>query len=340
MYKLFFISFLSVFIITISTTAFEDSNPKKDLKIVYNFDSMQFELQLDYCNSYDSFTINKLYSEKKIESIYHKNLIINKDHVKNHVLVNIKTKPIKPLKIKQSYEKSELISYNLDFTDTIGFKNFSTAKQNFIKTLLPQISYENQKILLERKYLFNVKKALFNDKTLTNQDLNYLRKIAKKYKIKTNNKHKIDIIDQLLISVDIIPNSIVLAQAANESGWGTSRFAKKYNAFFGEYTYDFSQGVIPLQREEGKKHLVKAFASSDKSVESYFKNINTHHAYEKFRLTRKLMRDKNNFSNINLLVETLDTYAEDDKYIETIGLIIQSNKLYEFDIFIYTPSIS
>ena len=105
MYKLFFISFLSVFITTISTTAFEDSNPKKDLKIVYNFDSRQFELQLDYCNSYDSFTINKLYSEKKIESIYPNHLIINKDYVKNHVLVNIKTKPIKPLHIKQSYEK-------------------------------------------------------------------------------------------------------------------------------------------------------------------------------------------------------------------------------------------
>ena len=167
-----------------------------------------------------------------------------------------------------------------------------------------------------------------------------MNKIAKKYKIKINNKHKIDLVNQLLISIDIIPNSIVLAQAANESGWGTSRFAKEYNALFGEYTYDFSKGVIPLKREAGKKHLVKAFSSYDNSVKSYFKNINTHYAYEKFRLTRKLMRDKNNFSNINLLVERLNTYAEDNNYVETISSIIESNKLFQFDIINYTPSKS
>jgi len=98
--------------------------------------------------------------------------------------------------------------------------------------------------------------------------------------------------------------------------------------------------VIPLKREEGKKHLVKAFSSYNSSVESYFKNINTHYAYEKFRLTRKLMRDKNIFSNINLLVERLNTYAEDDSYVETISSIIESNKLYQFDIINYTPSKS
>ena len=179
-----------------------------------------------------------------------------------------------------------------------------------------------------------------NKKTLTNQELSYLRKISNKYKVKSDNKHKIDLIDDLLISVDIIPNSIVLAQAANESGWGTSRFAKEYNAIFGEYTYDFNKGVIPLKREEGKKHLVKAFTSYNKSVESYFKNINTHYAYEGFRSLRKLMREKNNFSNVDLLVSTLDSYAEDEKYIKTINLIIKTNKLDQFDRIIYNHSES
>ena len=179
-----------------------------------------------------------------------------------------------------------------------------------------------------------------NKKTLNNRNLAYLKKIAKKYKIKISNKHKIDLVNELLITIDIIPNSIVLAQAANESGWGTSRFAKEYNALFGEYTYDFSKGVIPLKREEGKRHLVKAFSSYDNSVESYFRNINTHYAYEKFRLTRKVMRDKNNFSNINLLVQKLNTYAEDNNYVETITSIIESNKLSQFDVFNYTPSKS
>ena len=335
MYKIFLISFLSVFITTISTTAFEDSNTN-DIKLNYKLNARQFELQLDYCNSFDSFIINKLYSEKKIELNYLDNIVKKKDRV----IVNIKTKPINTLIIEQSYEAANIGSFNLVFIDAFNFENFSNSKQDFIKTLLPLISYENQKILLERKNLFNIKEALVNEKTLNNRDLIYLNKIAKKYKIKINNKHKIDLVNQLLIFIDIIPNSIVLAQAANESGWGTSRFAKEYNALFGEYTYDFSKGVIPLKREEGRKHLVKAFSSYDNSVKSYFRNINTHYAYEKFRLTRKLMRDKNNFSNINLLVERLNTYAEDNNYVETISSIIESNKLSQFDIINYTPSKS
>ena len=335
MRKVFLISFLSVFITTISTTAFEESNIN-DIKLVYKLNTRQFELWLDYCNSYDSFIINKLYSEKKIELIYLDNLIKKK----NRVIVNIKSKPLNILIIEQGYETAKISSFNLDFVDTFNLENFSSSKQDFIKTLLPLISYENQTILLERNNLFNIKEALVNKKTLNNQDLVYLKKIAKKYKIKISNKHKIDLVNQLLISIDIIPNSIVLAQAANESGWGTSRFAKEYNALFGEYTYDFSKGVIPLKREEGKKHLVKAFSSYDNSIKSYFRNINTHYAYEKFRLTRKLMRDKNNFSNINLLVERLNTYAEDNNYVETISSIIESNKLSQFDVINYTPSKS
>ena len=261
MYKVFLISFLSVFITTISTTAFEDSNTN-DIKLVYKLNDRQFELQLDYCNSFDSFIINKLYSEKKIELNYLDNLIKKKDRV----IVNIKTKPINTSIFEQGYKSMYSLanlfphppsfkfnSFNLDFIDTVNFENFSSSKQDFIKTLLPLISYENQKILLERKNYINIKEALVNEKTLNNRDLVYLKKIAKKYKIKINNKHKIDLVNQLLIFVDIIPNSIVLAQAANESGWGTSRFAKEYNALFGEYTYDFSKGVIPLKREEGKK---------------------------------------------------------------------------------------
>jgi len=335
MYKIFLISFVSVFVTTISTTAFEDLNTN-DIKLNYKLKARQFELHVDYCNSFDSSIINKLYSEKKIELNYLDNIVKKK----TRVIVNIKNKPINTLIIEQVYETTKTSSFNLVFIDTFNFENFSNSKQDFIKTLLPLISYENQKILIERKNLFNIKEALVNEKTLNNQDLVYLRKIAKKYKIKINNKHKIDLINQLLISIDIIPNSIVLAQAANESGWGTSRFAKEYNALFGEYTYDFSKGVIPLKREEGKKHLVKAFSSYNNSIKSYFRNINTHYAYEKFRLTRKQMRDKNNFSNINLLVDRLSTYAEDNNYVKTINSIIESNKLSQFDIINYTPSKS
>ena len=139
--------------------------------------------------------------------------------------------------------------------------------------------------------------------------------------------------------VDIIPNSIVLAQAANESGWGTSG-AREYNALFGEYTYDFSNGVVPLLRENGEKHLVKAFDSVDKSIQSYFNNLNSHYAYKDFRSVRKVMRANNNFNNIKLLVNELDTYAADKNYINIINSIIDINKLNKLDKFNYSKTKS
>ena len=140
----------------------------------------------------------------------------------------------------------------------------------------------------------------------------------------------------MLLRVNIIPNAIVLAQAVNESGWGTSRFAREHNALFGQYTYDINSGVVPYDREEGKKHLIKDFKSLDKSVESYFKNINTHYAYEKFRTLRgeinELNNNINNDFNIKILTQALDVYAEDESYVDTINSIIDSNNLNQFNL--------
>ena len=147
---------------------------------------------------------------------------------------------------------------------------------------------------------------------------------------------KIDLINKLLLSVNIIPNSIVLAQAVNESGWGTSRFAKDHNALFGQYTYDINNGVVPFKREEGKKHLIKNFKSIDKSIESYFININSHYAYKKFRILRDKINDLdnniNNDFNIKILTQALDVYAEDESYVNTINSIIDSNNLNQFNL--------
>ena len=155
---------------------------------------------------------------------------------------------------------------------------------------MPLIALQNQQISIERNTLFKIKKYLIAQKTLKKEDLVYLNNLARKYFISSKNKHKIDLVDELLKSANIIPASIVLAQAANESGWGTSRFAREYNALFGQYTYDERKGVIPSKREEGKKHLIKNFSSIDKSGESYFRNINTHYAYENFRNIRNQMK--------------------------------------------------
>ena len=209
--------------------------------------------------------------------------------------------------------------------------NINERKKDFINIVLPIIVEQNQKIILLRQRLIDLKNYLNQNKTFSQTDQIFINNLATKHSITTDNRHKIDIINNLLISIDIIPNSIVLAQAANESGWGSSRFATEFNALFGEYTYDNKNGIIPTQREEGKKHLVKYFKTIDKSVESYFININSHYSYDKFRKLRKIFRDKNNSFNVSLLVDKLGAYAADDEYVDTIVSIIHDNKLTQYD---------
>ncbi len=323
MHKLFLYPFFIIGLVAaIPTIAFEEKPTTFDVK--YKLNAELDELVLNYCKTYDSYTINKLYSEKDIL----KNDILNKLK-KKKLLVNIKIKPLNP-KSYSSIENNEKINLVTNLSET-DFQHLNEQKQQFVKTVLPLIINENQKILSNRKDLMVLRSKLTENNSLNNYELNKLRKISKKYKIEFDNEHKMEIIDRLLLRVEMIPNSIVLAQAAIESGWGSSRFAQEYNALFGEYTYDNSKGVVPLERESGDTHLIKAFNSYNNSVTSYFNNINSHYAYENFREIRNIMRERNNFSNVNLLVERLSTYAEDKNYIRTIKEVIKTNNFSVFD---------
>jgi uncharacterized FlgJ-related protein len=329
MRNLFVFTFLSFLFASITTTAFEDDQKNTNKKIIYKLNANLDDLVLNYCTTYDSYTVNRLYSQKKIlDEEFNTNKV-------NKIFVSFKEKPVNSNIFKLINKESELKIVNQNIND-INLDFLSQSKRDFVKTLLPLISYQNQNILLERSKLEELKASLIDHNTLSKTDLKFLNKISKKYRIKTADKHKYDLVNELLNRVDIIPNSIVLAQAANESGWGTSRFATEFNALFGEYTYDYSDGVVPLLREEGEKHLVKTFASVDKSVQSYFNNLNSHYAYEEFRKVREMMREKNNFSNIKLLVEELNSYAADINYITTINAIIDANNLDKFDAFSYS----
>ena len=323
MHKYFFTPLvITILAVAIPTIAFEDDDIKLNIK--YELNAELDELILNFCNTYDSYTVNKLYSEKDILKNDKLN-IFNKEKI----LVNIKQKPLNPnilSNIKVRYDENNLTS--LTELDVSYLKD---NKKKFVRTVLPLIINENQKILSVRNNLLLLKNKLSNNYSLNKSELQILKKLSKNHKIKFNNSHKLDVINNLLKKVDIIPNSIVLAQAAIESGWGSSRFAQDFNALFGEYTYDSNKGVIPLERENGENHLIKAFNSYNSSVESYFNNINSHYAYEQFRELRKVMRERNNFSNVTLLVDKLDTYAEDENYIQTIRSVIKNNNFEIFD---------
>ena len=309
------------------------------------FSFLSFVLVFSYFVLFYDANVNSKYSSEEVNMMYSQKFIDNDDIYYNSIHLN---KISLPKKIKiDPYLSSENHKINLSSLNATLPKNslpldwqksFSLKKVEFIETLLPLIAYQNQQILVERERLFKIQNYLLDNKTLNQNDLEYLFAIADKYLIETNNKHKIDIVDKLLLSVNIIPTSIVLAQAATESGWGTSRFAKEYNALFGQYTYNEKKGVIPYEREIGKKHLIKHFSSLDKSVESYFKNINTHYAYEKFRSIRNAMNEDN--LDIKLLTKALDVYAEDKSYVDTINSIIDSNEFTQFDLrsYIFTSS--
>ena len=301
------------------------------------FSFLSFVLVFSYFVLFYDANVNSKYNSEEVNIMYSQKFIDNDDIYSNSIHLN---KISLPKKIKiDPYLSSENHKINLSSLNATLPKNslpldwqksFSLKKVEFIETLLPLIAYQNQQILVERERLFKIQNYLLDNKTLNQNDLEYLSAIADKYLIETNNKHKIDIVDKLLLSVNTIPTSIVLAQAATESGWGTSRFAKEYNALFGQYTYNEKKGVIPYEREIGKKHLIKHFSSLDKSVESYFKNINTHYAYEKFRSIRNAMHE-NNF-DIKLLTNALDVYAEDKSYVDTINSVIDTNEFTQFDL--------
>ena len=230
------------------------------------------------------------------------------------------------------------INLNKNYFEEINFsKNtaINDKKNKFIKVVLPLIIKENSKILSDRLRLLEAKDYLVSNKTLSKQDQKFIEDLSVQYFIQTENKHKIDTINELLLSVDVIPNSIVLAQAANESGWGTSRFATKFNALFGQYTYDHNMGIKPNKSKKTDKHLIRHFPSINQSVQSYFKNINTHFAYKEFRILRSKIKDKNNEINIYKLVNKLNVYAEDKNYVATLISIINGNKLNQFDKFEY-----
>ncbi len=292
----------------------------------------QFNEKKISLNTYDNFAdeiIYKSINKKKTSNfeIKNKNIILSSRNI--HYISKFEGVKGVIWNYKNNHSKFSDSSKNVNLL--VGL---SEKKRQFIKTILPLAIDQNQKILRQREKLFKVKNYLNLHKTLKKEHQKFYENLANEYLVVTNNKHKVDVINELLIYVDIIPNSIVIAQAANESGWGSSRFSKDYNALFGQYTYDVEKGVIPLNRDAGKKHLIKYFSSIEESVESYFYNLNTHYAYSEFRNLRKQLRNQNNLNDpvyTNLLVNKLKVYADASNYVDIINSIINVNKLTQLD---------
>ena len=200
-------------------------------------------------------------------------------------------------------------------------ENSKKRKEFFIQIVLPLIIQENNNIKLDRKTLFNIINKSNNSKS----EKNWLDKKYRQYGVKSND------LSTLKIRMDEIPVSLAIAQAAKETGWGTSRFAQEGNALFGQWTWS-GEGLRPKEAKEGEDHKVMKFNILQASVRAYQRNLNTHSTYKDFRKARAKLRGSNNKLDSIELSKYLNKYAETgNQYVEVLQKIIKQNKLQDFD---------
>ena len=201
--------------------------------------------------------------------------------------------------------------------DLNKLRKSKNKRELFIKIVLPLILDENLKIKEDRKKLFKILRKNFN----TPREKAWLKKSFKEYKI--NDKD----LTELKERMDIIPASIAIAQAANESGWGTSRFALEGNALFGQWTWS-KKGIIPKDQDLNKNHKILKFKVLKASVRAYKNNLNTHNAYREFRESRAKIREEGKHLSGLLLTKYLKKYAQTGElYVKILEEIIKKNSL-------------
>ena len=205
--------------------------------------------------------------------------------------------------------------------DLKKIKSTNKRKDTFIKIVMPLILSENEKILEDRNKLFRI----LGKQSNTMGEKVWLKRRFKDYGIKGED------IAELKLRMDIVPTSIAIAQAAKESGWGTSRFALEGNAMYGQWTWG-GEGIEPSKKDKKKEHKILKFPKLQSSVAAYMKNLNTHRGYSEFRDKRSKIREKKQEVNGLDLVDYLYNYAQTgSEYVKTLKIIIQQNNLNDFD---------
>jgi len=205
-------------------------------------------------------------------------------------------------------------------------------KSSFFKLMYPLIETENLLILKVRNKIINLKKKLNSRQKLTASEKTELTTLAEKYRVKKYRDDMNVLINKLLIKIDIIPPSLAIAQAANESAWGTSRFARLAKNYYGQWCFSKGCGIVPKRRSANSNHEVRSFSSVKKSVRSYMKNINSTRPYKELRKIRHNLKLKNIAPDGYKLAKGLMRYSSRGKeYVKEIRAMIKYNKLTSYD---------
>ena len=194
-------------------------------------------------------------------------------------------------------------------------RDASRRKNLFIRAILPLVLLENERILAVRARVLKGDPA----------DDEWRRALAARYRLPSAD------LARLARRIDIIPPSLAIAQAAIESGWGSSRFSRQGNALFGEWTWT-GKGIVPAGREAGRTHMIKAFDSLGGSVASYMKNLNSHRAYAGLRRWRETRRRQGKApSGLSLTATLIDYSQKGQAYVSILDGIIRRNSLAALD---------
>tara|TARA_B100000787_G_scaffold143358_1_gene112927 strand:- start:696 stop:1856 length:1161 start_codon:yes stop_codon:yes gene_type:complete len=220
-----------------------------------------------------------------------------------------KTKLVKPVSLTLLPKEIKMI------------ESTTKRKNLFIQIVLPLIIKENNYIRKDRKKLFHILNKSKNSK----KEKIWLESKFKQFGIMQKD------LSTLKIRMDEVPVSLAIAQAAKETGWGTSRFAQEGNALFGQWTWS-GEGIKPAGADDDSTHKVMKFKVLQASVKAYHRNLNTHSSYKEFRSVRAELRDEEKKLDSLVLSEYLDKYAETGKeYVKILQQIIRQNKLADFD---------
>lgn len=226
------------------------------------------------------------------------------------------------LHIPPLVESKKLIPKFSEYTNVIE------KKQAFFAYLQPEIQRQNAIVLKEREMVFALQDQFLQGKKFDAHQQQVFNKIAKKYKFTGDKDLPVkESIERLVTRVDIIPEALVLVQAANESGWGSSRFAQKGYNFFGLWCFKKGCGFVPSQRNDDAEHEVAKFRDLSHAVMTYIRNLNRHYAYKELRDIRAELRQANKPITASALASGLSRYSErGQEYIDELLSMIRVNK--------------
>ena len=202
-------------------------------------------------------------------------------------------------------------------------------KRLFFRTSAPLILRANELIMIDRNRLSEIRSSSMKSTTISEKDQSWILKLAKIYKVDVKDGQVTSaLMDTLWKKVDIVPASLALAQAAEESGWGTSRFAAKGNAVYGQWTWGSNAITPEKQRKELGNYGIASFETLQQSVSAYMLNLNTHNAYASLRDKRAQLREKDDKITGHILAGQLTKYSErGEDYVKSLRSLMEHNKL-------------